>query len=289
MNLKTLLTFDDVLLVPQYSNIKSRKEVSLSSEMPSGQGAGESIELRVPIIASPMDTVCEAEMAKAMAKFGGIGIIHRYNTIAQQAKMVERVIKSADPANPGSTYVGAAIGITGDFVERADALVKAGAKVLCLDVAHGDHVLMQFALHTIRDRFKDKVHIMAGNVATYSGALTLAKLGVDSIRAGIGGGCFVPGTMIRCENEDKPIEKIEVGDKVYTHTGELHEVIDTLQFDRNEELMVIDGIECTKNHEFYVLNKKYQDIVNENNLHKYAEWVEAQDLDKERHLVIELE
>ena len=68
------LTYNDVLLVPQYSDIKSRKEVSLSSQL------GD-IELELPIIASPMDTVSETEMAIAMASSGGLAIIHRYNTI----------------------------------------------------------------------------------------------------------------------------------------------------------------------------------------------------------------
>jgi IMP dehydrogenase len=176
MNLETHITFDDVLLVPQYSDIKSRTEVTLASEM------SEGIQLRIPIISAPMDTVCGSLMAARMAEFGGLGIIHRYNTIEEQSALVEH------SSEAGQKAVGAAIGITGDYIERAGELVEAGVSVLCMDVAHGDHMLMHAAAHNIVDKFGHKVHIMAGNIATYAGAHTLAQIGVDSLRVGIGGG-----------------------------------------------------------------------------------------------------
>jgi len=176
MDLETLLTFDDVLLLPQYSDIKSRSEVTLTSEI------SEGLEFRVPIVASPMDTVCGTSMAMRMADFGALGVIHRYNSITEQAAMV------ANASESGQKIVGAAIGITGDYLERARELVAAGASVLCLDVAHGDHLLMHVALHNLKDKYGHIVHLMAGNVATYTGAYALAQLGVHSIRVGIGGG-----------------------------------------------------------------------------------------------------
>lgn len=176
MNLETHITFDDVLLVPQYSDIKSRSEVTLKSKLSQG------MELRVPIISAPMDTVCGSLMALRMAEFGALGIIHRYNTIEEQVNFV------SEASQGGINNVGAAIGITGDYLERATALVEAGANVLCLDVAHGDHILMHVGAHKVIDRVGARAHIMAGNIATYSAALALAQLGVDSVRVGIGGG-----------------------------------------------------------------------------------------------------
>lgn len=176
MNLETHLTFDDVLLTPQYSNIKSRREVTLNAEL------SEGLELRVPIVSAPMDTVCSGLMAARLAEFGALGIVHRYNTIEKQTEIVSKA------SEDGLKNVGAAIGITGDYIERAGALVEAGVSVLCLDVAHGDHILMHVGAHNIVDKFGHKVHIMAGNIATYTGALTLAQIGVDSLRVGIGGG-----------------------------------------------------------------------------------------------------
>ena len=175
MNFQETLAFDDVLIVPKYSDIVSRSEIDISSRL------GD-ITLRLPIISSPMDTVTGAEMAFAMSEAGGLGIIHRYNTIDQQAELVNQAIVY------GATYVGAAIGVTGDFLERAEVLVNVGASVLCVDVAHGDHISMKKALQLLRAHLGTRAHIMAGNVATLEGFNHLGHWGANSIRVGIGGG-----------------------------------------------------------------------------------------------------
>ena len=174
--MKEALTYDDVLLVPQYSDIKSRKEVDISSDL------DEDLTFDLPIISSPMDTVTESEMAYAISKMGGLGIIHRYNSIEEQAGMVAEVVGA------GVEVVGAAIGVSDDYFERAQTLVENGAKVICVDVAHGHHVLMKNALGVLRRAFDDNVHIMAGNVATLEGVNALAEWGAQSIRCNIGGG-----------------------------------------------------------------------------------------------------
>jgi IMP dehydrogenase len=128
-----------------------------------------------------MDTVTETAMAQAVEAAGGVGIIHRYTTIEEQAQMVTTVTKN-------DQRTGAAIGITGDFFERSQALVDAGASFLCLDVAHGHHTLMRSALHKLRNGFGDSLHLMAGNVATLESFSALADWGANSVRVGIGGG-----------------------------------------------------------------------------------------------------
>ena len=120
------LTFDDVLLCPKYSEIRSRREIDISNNL------GSLLKLELPIISSCMDTVTEENMAIQMSLEGGLGIIHRYCSIVRQVEMVR--ICNEHPA--GTIDVGAAIGVTGDFKERALALVSAGARILCLDVAH---------------------------------------------------------------------------------------------------------------------------------------------------------
>ncbi len=172
-------TYDDVLLVPQYSDIQSRKEVSVSSWL--DQDRGLSFEL--PVIASPMDTVCETEMAILMARMGGLGIVHRYNTVDRQCQIAETVFE-----NVAAEKVGFAIGITGDYLERAKQLIKLGARILCVDVAHGDHILVRHALTQLRSELGNAPHLMAGNVATLEGFDHLASWGANSIRVGIGGG-----------------------------------------------------------------------------------------------------
>ena len=117
--MKEALTYDDVLLVPQYSDIESRSEVDITSSIDSSH------YLRVPIISSPMDTVTEEKMAFAMSQAGGMGIVHRYNTIENQAKLVSWLKSQAVRS------FGAAIGATGDYEERACALWDAGVRYLC--------------------------------------------------------------------------------------------------------------------------------------------------------------
>ena len=204
INLRTeALAFDDVLLVPQYSEIESRANVNLNQNLDSN------IKLKIPIISSPMDTVTEMAMSHAMYELGGLGIIHRYNSISEQTAMVR------DAVMEGVLHPAAAIGVTGDFKERAMELVRSGANILCLDVAHGHHILMERALKTLKDSYGKSIHLMAGNVATLEGFNDLADWGADSVRCGIGGGSIcttriqtghgVPGlaTIFECAQSDR--------------------------------------------------------------------------------------
>lgn len=168
------LTFDDMLLVPQLSDINSRTEIDISSYLDS------QIKLNIPIISSPMDTVTEVDMAVTLCVAGGLGIIHRYNTIEQQVQLVKEV-------KDIGCSVGAAIGVSGDWFERAQALLTAKVDLLCVDVAHGHHENVKTVLGNLKSLFP-KLHIMAGNVATGVGYEYLADAGADSVRVGVGGG-----------------------------------------------------------------------------------------------------
>ncbi len=176
MKFKQCLSFDDVLLIPKMSDILSRSEIDTSIDL------SDCISLSLPVISSPMDTVTESSMASAMDRSGGMGIIHRYNTIEDQCTIVR------SSHNAGAHNVGAAIGVSGDYIERARALEKSGATMLCIDIAHGHHTLMRHALTTLRNTLGHDIHIMAGNVATREGYEDLARWGASSVRVGIGGG-----------------------------------------------------------------------------------------------------
>jgi len=211
---KQTITFGDVLLEPQYSDITSRKEVSLKTPLDPHFG------LDIPIIASPMDTVSEWEMASTMSSLGGMAVIHRYNSIKEQVEQIEKTFNDNSAA-----LVGAAVGVSGDFVERAYECFKAGADVICVDVAHGDHSLMKEALRRLDDKLRGKASIMAGNVATLDGFNRLADWGADSIRVGIGGGSI-------CST------RIQTGHGIPT----LQSVIDCGQTDRDAILIADGGI-----------------------------------------------
>ncbi len=172
------LTYNDTLLKPQYSDIRSRSEVNIGNNL-----AGKYFP--TPIISAPMDTVTEANMAKSMYGCGGLGIIHRYNTIPEQVKIVKDVLKKKRTTK--GACVGAAVGVTGDYYERAQELIKNGAEIICLDIAHAHHILTKEALFSLKRDF-DNVHFMVGNVATPIAFSDLSNWGADSIKVGIGGG-----------------------------------------------------------------------------------------------------
>ena len=175
MKNKMAYTYDDVQLVPKYSDIASRKEVDLTSHL----GAGK--KLRIPIIGSPMDTVCETMMASMLSRKGGIGCIHRFMSIEMQSSMIRSLIET-----DRSCLTMAAIGANGDFLERAIELSNAGVDFLLIDVAHGHHKNVKDALSILKSRLSTA--LIAGNIATGRAALDLSEWGADSLRVGIGGG-----------------------------------------------------------------------------------------------------
>ena len=299
MEFRDGLTFDDVLLVPRYSDITSRSQVDLSTRL------SRNIALRIPLVSANMDTVTESAMAVAMARAGGIGIIHRFLTVAGQTAEVLRVKRSgsvmienpytvgpdqtvgeavdyaaargvsgllvagadsrlagiltgrdiafgpgrsalvrdvmttdvvtaqpgigldeakavlhrnrieklpivdgsgvirglvtgkdirdgenypdASKDGKGRPLVGAAVGVKGDFMERAESLLGAGADVLVVDIAHGHSANAINAVRNIKKAFPE-CELIAGNVATAAGAQDLIRAGVDAVKVGVGSG-----------------------------------------------------------------------------------------------------
>ena len=208
------LSYDDVLLIPQYSEIRSRADVDIASDL------GKGCALRLPIISSPMDTVSESAMAAAIGRYGGGSIIHRYNSIEEQVRQIKMVWALNEGKNP---CVGAAVSASGDVLKRARALINAGVGFLCIDVAHGHHIMMKEALRALRSILGEHVHIMAGNVATLDGINDLADWGADSVRCNIGGGSIcstriqtghgLPGlqTILDCAQTDRDVKIIADG------------------------------------------------------------------------------
>ena len=168
------LSFDDVLLVPKKSDIMSRSDIEIGTRI-------KRVNYSLPIISSPMDTVTEDAMAISMALAGGLGIIHRYNSIEEQAEIVKKVRQKTN-------NISIAVGASGDFLERALVATGEGANSICIDVAHGHHVLVERAIKTLKDNLNSDVAIIAGNVATAEAFEDLQDWGADAIRVGIGGG-----------------------------------------------------------------------------------------------------
>ncbi len=170
------LTFDDVLLIPKETSLESRSHVDLSTKLT------KNIVLKIPIISANMDTVTESEMAIAVARMGGIGIIHRFLTIDAEVEEVKKVKKE-------KLLVGAAIGIRSDYLERCQALIKAGVDVIVIDVAHGHSSFFIKVLKELTKKFP-KMEFIAGNVATVEATETMIKNGAAAVKVGIGPGAL---------------------------------------------------------------------------------------------------
>ena len=182
------LTFDDVLLIPAESHVLPN-EVDLSTQL------ADNLKLHIPLISAGMDTVTEGPMAIAMALQGGLGVIHKNMSIQAQAGEVANVKSVVVPASATKAAVddqnrllcAAAVGVTSDTFERAEALLKAGADAIVIDTAHGHSAGVLRKIKEIRDHFPD-VTLIAGNVATGEATAALFDAGVDVVKVGIGPG-----------------------------------------------------------------------------------------------------
>ena len=200
--IKLALTYDDIQLVPAYSEVKSRQSINLKTLVSRRFG------LLQPLVASPMDTVCGYDMALKMAAMGGVGCIHRFMSIEEQVKTVKRLQHAIYGEGFGGTIaedwgvmyddwhaeipavpIMAAIGVQEEDRLRAIKLVEAGADILVIDVAHGHHKNMIDMIKWCKEQPEfERVDIIAGNIATADSVIDLEKAGADGLRVGIGGG-----------------------------------------------------------------------------------------------------
>jgi IMP dehydrogenase len=176
------LTFDDVLLIPRYSEISSRRIPSLKTQIT------KNFSIDLPVITANMDTITEANMACTMAKMGGIGSLHRFMSTEDQVKEVQKIIKFQKENNL-NTPIAASIGVKEEGMKRAEQLIAAGVQIITLDIAHGDSIMMLETLDFLKKSFP-KIDVIAGNVATPDGVKRMIDRGADAVKVGIG-----PGSM----------------------------------------------------------------------------------------------
>ena len=181
-------SYNDVLIKPQFSTIRSRSEVSLASTL-GYIGVDTSIDVDIPIISANMDTVTGADMVIEMHKLGGFGILHRFMPIEEMMNEIKRI----QDAGLNSRHYAVSVGVGEGGRKRWDAissLCEPGAPfVVCIDVAHGHSIHMKEMLEYIgKDQFRGDYCIIAGNIATFKGAFDLLSWGADVIKAGVGPG-----------------------------------------------------------------------------------------------------
>ena len=199
------LSFDDIMLVPQESDIKSRHDIDLTMIF----GKYNKIGLSIPVFAAPMDTVCEYEMAFVMAHIGGTGIIHRYMPYEKQLEIAARM--HSDNILPFF-----AIGATEKDYEHALKLLEFGVEGLLIDTANGHSDIAVQAVSRLR---KHSIHIMAGNVSTWEGYKRLSDAGADSVRVGIGGGAACTTRTVTGHGIPTLASIMDIMEKGRTDTG----------------------------------------------------------------------
>lgn len=171
------LTFDDVLIVPARSDVRSRRDPQLTSKVT------KNFSIETPIVSANMDMVTEYDMAFAMNQLGGMGILHRFLSIDEQAAQARRLKEN------GVKVISGSVGVGEEFKTRSKALVDAGVNIITIDIAHGHSVQMMETMKWLKDQYP-QVDLIAGNMATPDAARDLIEAGADAIKVGIG-----PGSM----------------------------------------------------------------------------------------------
>lgn len=182
----TVYTFDDLLLVPQYSEIESRSDVSLKTRL-------KHYELDSPIIAANMDTVCGLDMARSLLMEGAVGVVHRYMSHQDQLGIMALLDQNRRQEELDDVPLAAAVGIKNGVVDHAQRLAAVGTNIIVVDVAHGHQkavgdVLTQLKEANLVAKDGRPVELVAGNVATADGAMFLFIAGADTVKVGVGSG-----------------------------------------------------------------------------------------------------
>ena len=178
------LAFEDLLLEPSMSDIESREIISLETKITPRRS------LKIPLVASNMDTISESTMAIALNNLGATGVIHRYMSYEQQISEIKNVAENSS----NTSIIAAAVGLKNGVLEHVKNLVNAGCNIIVVDVAHGHHKLVAEIVKAIKDLSlvspsdNIPVEVIAGNVATPQGVTFLSNAGADCIRVGIGSG-----------------------------------------------------------------------------------------------------
>lgn len=175
--MKQALSFDDVLLVPQYSEIASRKDVSLKVHLSKG------LKVEFPVIPSNMKDIAGFDLMSKFYENKAMILAHRFNSIADQLNLLQQLIEKH--GNDVCNYFGFSVGVKPEDYENLEILAP-HTKIICIDVAHGDSLACINMVKYISDKYPH-IFLIAGNVATSQGAIRLWEAGADGIKAGIGG------------------------------------------------------------------------------------------------------
>lgn len=269
-----LLYYDDIALIAGYTECDSRSELDTSVKL------GE-YTFKSPIIPANMKCSIDFKLAEWLGNNGYFYVLHRFYTADEIYDWVKKVDDS------DIEYVSISIGVNDSDKELIDRLSHDNLipEYITVDIAHGHCLKMKNMLGYIKEKMPE-TFIIAGNVMTRQAVEDLASWGADCAKIGIGQGkvCFLGDTLVNTIDGYKQIKDIDVGDRVMTHTGEIKTVIDFIE-KYSDDMIEVNGNVCTKNHKFYVINKSDVSIVDDDNIHEYAYWLEACKITNEHFLL----
>lgn len=281
---QTELDFSDVLIKPRRSTICSRKDANIKREYKfkwfpkTITGTG--------ITNANMGTIGTFRVATAMLEDCLFSCLHKHH---DKEKLFGYYGGLAGSERFYRCFL--SIGLKDNGLEKLAYLKERLGVVppICIDVPNGYIPQVKELVTYVRTTYPDCL-LMVGNVVTGDIVEDLILSGADIVKVGIGGGaqCVLQNTMVKTNEGIKPIQDIQEGDEVLTHTGEYHKVLTKLCYTHHREKMSINDIECTPEHKFLVINKSDRELVSDENLMEHAYWVEACNLDEEKQLLVKI-
>jgi len=283
---QTELDFSDVLIKPRRSTISSRKDVNITREYKfkwcpkviTGTG----------IMQANMGTIGNFQVTRKMLENGLFACLHKYHGVSDLIKFYKELINKGDDTWCRCLL---SIGLMDNGIDKLREINKTlGIQVgIKFDVPNGYIPQVKERVIQLRQEFPD-MFIMVGNVVTGDITEDLILSGADCVAIGIGNGaqCVLEDTPVITKNGLVKIQDVQEGDYVLTHTGEYQKVMTKLCYTYHKEKININGIECTPEHKFLVINKCDKEKVNDDNLMEYAYWLEAYQLDEEKQLIVKI-
>lgn len=265
---KTYYTYSDVTIVPgEVSSIEHRSECIPLDE-----------NFMLPLFTAPMDTVVNE------ANFQIFNEEMIYAILPRTIKLETRIDYSIK--NRWAAY--SLTEFEDVFCNTLQKLNESNGICALIDIANGHMKKVLDLIRAAKNIYGKNITIMVGNIANPKTFARLSEAGADFIRCGIGSGCFIANTNITLsDNTKKYIQDIQIGDKVKTINGN-YDVIGKKEEKTNNLIKINNSITCTPNHKFLVINKEDKIRINENNINDYSYYIEAENLDKNKHLLVKM-
>lgn len=267
---------DIVLNNPKYSEVESRDHLNVKVKL--GDKAFYS-----PAISANMRTAISFELAEQLAENGYFYILHRFY---DYDKILDWLTKKNN-----EFYKSISVGVKEKDYQLINDIARLGLNVeyITIDIANGHALSMKNMIKHIRNQLGGDVFIIAGNACTPEACQDFYDWGASCAKIGIacGKGCFLGDTLVHTDNGVKEFKNLTISDRVLTHTGQ-YKNIEKIYKKHASDVIDVNGNICTPNHEFYVIDKAHEKDVTEENIHKYAYFIEADNI-TDKHLIVSID